>query len=340
MSTVPMIAVDAMGGDYAPDEIVLGAIEALETAEHELALTLVGGEDRIRSILEANGGDRPGISVTNATEIVEMSEHVTTARRKKDSSLAVALDLQKRGEADAMVSAGNTGAAMGLSLLSYGRIPGVHRPAIATTIPSARGMTTLLDAGANSECKAENLLQFGIMGSLYHEHAFGVDRPTVGLLSIGEEASKGHAVTQEAHAMLAESDLNFVGNVEGRDILPGTADVVVCDGFTGNVLLKFAESMSRFFGGALREEINASLLTKIGGLLIRPAFGRVRRRLDWQEFGGAPLLGIDGTTIICHGRSEARAIRSAIRVATRAVEHKLNAHIKERLGKVTADDAS
>jgi len=336
MDAVPVIAIDAMGGDYAPDEVVAGAVEALAESPGEVRIVLVGQESEIRRVL-AEQEPVDGLSIRHASEAVDMAESVASLRKKKDSSLAVAIRMQKDGEADAMVSAGNTGAAMALSLLFLGRIPGVSRPAIACQMPTVNGVCTLLDVGANSTCRPEHLVQFAVMGSLYHTYAFNVQRPRVGLLSIGEEASKGDSLVQETHALLAESSLNFVGNVEGRDILPGTADVVVCDGFTGNVVLKFAESLVTVVGGMMKEAISSSLTGKLGGLLIRPALRRVGRRLDWEEYGGAPLLGIDGITIICHGRSRAKAIRSAVRTAATAVRGQLNRRIKAELEKVNVD---
>lgn len=339
-SIVPVIAVDAMGGDYAPREIVAGTVDALRTEHGNIRAVLVGREDEIHSALDAIGDIPSGLTVVHAPSTVSMDESVALSRRKRDSSLAVALDLQARGEANATISAGNTGAAMALSLLIFGRIPGVSRPAIATTLPTSRGKTTLLDAGANSFCKPENLYQFAVMGSLYHSRAFGVTNPRVGLLSIGEESTKGDSLVQDTYPLLAESSLNFIGNVEGRDIFPGNVDVVVCDGFTGNVLLKFAESMPRFFTSAFREEVKSSWINKIGAFLARKAFRRLKERLDWQEFGGAPLLGIDGITIICHGRSERRAIENAIRVAARTVRSDLTHQIKIELERTYVETAS
>jgi len=336
MATVPTIALDAMGGDYAPDEIVAGAAEALKGAQGQLRIVLVGQQPLIRRALERYGPIE-GITIRHASESVDMAESVASLRRKKDSSLAVAIRMQKDGEADAMVSAGNTGAAMALSLLILGRIPGVSRPAIACTMPTATGVCTLLDVGANTTCKPEHLVQFAVMGSLYHTYAHSVARPRVGLLSIGEEASKGDSLVQETHAMLAVSSLNFIGNVEGRDILPGAADVVVCDGFTGNVVLKFAESAAQVIGGMIREAVQSSAMSRLGGVLIKRQFAKVKQRFDWEEYGGAPLLGIDGITIICHGRSKAKAIRNAIRVAAMAARGQLNSHIKAELEKVSVD---
>lgn len=336
MATVPTIALDAMGGDYAPDAIVAGAVKALRDGSSRIRIVLVGQEQTIRRVLGPYGAV-DGLTIRHASETVDMAESVASLRKKRDSSLAVAIRMQKDGEAEAMVSAGNTGAAMALSLLTLGRIPGVSRPAIACTMPTATGVCTLLDVGANSSAKPEHLLQFAVMGSLYHTYAHNVARPRVGLLSIGEEASKGDSLVQETHAMLAASSLNFIGNIEGRDILPGTADVVVCDGFTGNVVLKFAESAAHVIDGMIKDAVRSSPVSMVGGLLIKRQFAKVKQRLDWEEYGGAPLLGIDGITIICHGRSSAKAITNALRVAATAARGQLNRHIKAELEKVNAD---
>ena len=328
--SIPTIAIDAMGGDHAPGEIIAGAVQAIRQWRGRMNLILVGPEDEVRRSLESHGHTE-GIRIVHAEETVSMVDTVSSLRKKKNSSLAIAIELQKNHEADAMVSAGNTGAAMALSLLMLGRTPGVSRPAIAIDFPTAQKPCTLLDIGANATCKPENLYQFAVMGSIHHRSAFGVERPRIGLLSNGEESSKGTELVQGSHALLAASSLNFVGNVEGKDIFPGHADVVVCDGFTGNVLLKFAESMPRFFSGVLKEEIKRTLVRKTGALLMRGAFNGLKQRLDWEEFGGAPLLGIDGITIICHGRSHAKAITSAIRVASNAVRNGVNARIKAEL---------
>lgn len=336
MGPVCTIAVDAMGGDYAPDEIVSGAVQAARQGKGDIKVILVGVEETVRASLK-RFGEVENVEVRHAPTTVGMGESVSGLRRKMDSSLALAIKLQKTGEADAAVSAGNTGAAMALSLLILGRIPGVSRPAIASPMPTRKGVCTLLDVGANASCDPENLYQFAVMGSLYHGFVYGIPNPSVGLLSIGEEASKGDDLVHTTHALLAASSLNFVGNVEGRDILMGTSDVVVCDGFTGNVVLKFAESAVQFITGVLKDAIKSTPLSMLGGLLIRRQFNKRKTRLNYEEYGGAPLLGIDGITIICHGRSSARAILNATKAAATAARQKLNENIKDRLGKVDAD---
>jgi phosphate acyltransferase len=327
---VPTVAVDAMGGDFAPDEIVAGAVQGIKRAKGQVKVVLVGREDLIVPVLDSLGCCGQ-LDVIHAVETVEMDDSFSAVRRKKDSSLATAVALQRDGRADALVSAGNTGAAMGLSLMTLGRIEGVDRPAIACPLPTAGGPTTFLDVGANSRCKAEHLYQFAVMGSHYHADAYEVERPTVGLLSIGEEQSKGDEIVKEAHALMADSNLNFIGNVEGRDVLPHKADVVVTDGFTGNVMLKFAESIPGFIGGALRAQVKMSPIRMLGSLLMRGAFNGFKRTLDHQEYGGAPLLGINGVTIICHGRSQAKAIDNAIHLAARAARKNLRGRIRHEL---------
>jgi glycerol-3-phosphate acyltransferase PlsX len=339
MGSVPTIAIDAMGGDHAPGEIVSGAVEASRQGKGQFRVILVGQEDVVRASLEQFDA-RDEIEIRHAPSTVTMADSVSALRRKMDSSLAVAIKMQKTGEADAVVSAGNTGAAMALSLLILGRIPGVSRPAIACPLPSKKGVCTLLDVGANSSCEPENLYQFAVMGSLYHSFAHGIKNPSVGLLSIGEESSKGDELVQKTHVLLAASSLNFFGNVEGSDILPGAADVVVCDGFTGNVVLKFAESAVQFISGVLKDAIKSTPISMLGGLLIQRQFNRQKTRLNYEEYGGAPLLGIDGVTIICHGRSSGRAILNATRVAAAAVRQQLTEHIKAQLLEKATTDAT
>ena len=328
---VPTIAIDAMGGDLAPDEIVAGAVETQRITRGRLRLVLVGKEEAVRQCLD--GTDvADDIEVVNANDVITMHDDVSSMRQKKDSSLAVAIRLQKEGRADAVISAGNTGIAMATSLLELKRIPGVLRPAIAVPLPTTGGgVLTMIDGGANSACKPEQLYQFGVMGSTYHSKVRDVPNPRVGLLSLGEEDSKGDAVVQEAYKLLAAGPLNFIGNIEGNDVLPGKADVVVCDGFMGNVLLKFAESSLGFMKNMMREAAVSSLGGKIGALLLRGALRKTLRRYDYQEYGGAPLLGINGITIICHGRSTARAIRNAVLVAEKEIHGQLNKHIRTKL---------
>lgn len=326
------IAVDAMGGDHAPGNEVQGAIHAVR--ELGVGVVLVGSEARLHGELARHGwrgGD--GIDVVDASEVISMSDPVAQAvRRKRKSSLHIAAGEVAAGRAAGLVSAGNTGAVMGVAMIKLGTLGSVDRPALATVVPTVTGRgALLLDVGANAECKPEHLIQFAIMGSIYARAVFGVDRPTVGLLSIGEEEVKGNDLTKEAHKLLKESHVRFVGNVEGRLIFSGSVDVIVCDGFTGNVVLKVSEGLIETIIKMLREELNRSLQGMAGAFLSRPAFQAFKKRLDYAEYGGAPLLGIAYPTVICHGRSNARAIRNAIRVAKEFAEQGLNSRIDDDL---------
>ena len=326
-----VIAVDAMGGDHAPGMIVDGVVDAVR--ELSVRVALVGPEDTVRAELrrhQAESDER--IALVPASEVIGMAEHPAHAvRQKTDSSIVVGMREVKEGRAAAFVSAGNTGAMLAAGLFHLGRIPGVERPAIATVFPTQSSFTLIVDVGANADCKPEYLAQFGLMGAAYAEQVLQVSEPRIGLLSIGEEEEKGSQVVQRAHALLREQSPGFVGNVEGKDIPAGVVDVVVCDGFVGNVLIKFAEGVASTIGGIIREEVTSSPWSKILALGLRPAFRRAYGRLDYAEFGGAPLLGVQGVVIIAHGRSNARAIRSAIRVAHRAAEGRLVERIAEGL---------
>jgi len=327
------IALDAMGGDKAPVGIVDGGIEAVQEAAGRFTLVLVGRQDELERYISDSGLPTGNVEIVHAPDVIGMSESPATAiRRKRDSSIAVATRLHKEGRADAVVSAGNTGAAVASSLLSMGRIPGIDRPAIAICYPSRNGGTIVLDGGANSDNVPRHLEQFALMGAAYAELILGRKDPRVGLLSIGEEPSKGSELIREAHELLTASGLNFAGNVEGRDVIAGTVDVVVTDGFTGNVLLKFTESIIHFLGSLLREGIEKRTMAKIGAGLMKPVFREMGRTLDYAEYGGMPLLGIDGVTIIGHGGSSAKAIKNAVLAAERSVELGITASIKERTG--------
>jgi phosphate acyltransferase len=313
------IAVDAMGGDRAPDEIVAGALEA---AADGIDILLFGA-----ACLQTHG-----LPLVETTETIEMHEKPAEAvRAKPGSSLVSAHVAVAEGRADAVVSAGNTGAMLAAGLLHLRRIPGVQRPAIAVPIPTRRGPSVLLDSGANADARPEHLLQFGYMGAIFAEEMLEIAHPEVRLLSIGEEAEKGNQLTLEAHALLAASELEFAGNAESRDLLAGAADVVVCDGFTGNVALKLLEGTIKTVLDALREEIAATPRGKLGGLLIRPAARRLRSTLDPDTYGGAYLLGLRGLSVIAHGNSSRRAISNAIRLAARGVEHDLVGRLAARL---------
>jgi glycerol-3-phosphate acyltransferase PlsX len=310
------IAVDAMGGDHAPSAIVDGALAA---ARHlELQISLVGVPTAIEPALDRHADWRAlPVQVVEAAEVIEMADSPAAARRKPRASIRVTAELVARREADALFSAGHTGATVLATHLAFGMIPGVDRPALATAIPTRERPAVLLDAGANVECRPQHLLQFALMGCVFARLAFGIERPRVGLLSIGEEASKGNDLTREAHRLLKAAPLNFIGNVEGREIYSGVADVIVCDGFTGNVVLKTSEGLVETVEALLGDELRGTFSSQVGYLLSRRAFRRFRRRVDYSEYGGAPLLGVAGLAIVGHGRSSAKAVRNAIAMASR-----------------------
>jgi glycerol-3-phosphate acyltransferase PlsX len=324
------IAVDAMGGDHGPVVVVEGAVAAAR--ELGASVILVGDKTAIEREISRLGGHAAGLEVRHASQVVGMAEAPSHAlRRKRDSSLRVAAELVRDRDAAAFVSAGNTGAAMAISMFVIGVLSGVDRPAIAAVLPSLRGYTVLIDVGANVGPKSWHLLQFAIMGNAFARDILGVDTPRVGLLSIGEEEGKGNDLTREAYEQMKTSSLNFVGNVEGRDIYNGSCDVIVTDGFTGNVALKISESLAEMLGAMIKEELTRDVRSKLGAALALPAFTRFRKRVDYTEMGGAPLLGIDGGAIICHGSSPAKAIKNAIRVAGEWAKAGLNEHIKAAL---------
>ena len=324
------IAVDAMGGDHGPAVVVEGAVAAAR--ELGISVVLVGDKAVIEQELLRLRAHGLGVEIRHASQVVTMAETPSHAlRRKRDSSLRVAAELVRDRDADAFVSAGNTGAAMAISMFVIGVLSGVDRPAIAAVLPSLRGYTVLLDVGANVGPKPWHLLQFAIMGNAFARDILGVDTPRVGLLSIGEEEGKGNDLTREAYEQLKTSSLNFVGNVEGRDIYNGSCDVIVTDGFTGNVALKISESLAEMLGAMIKEELTRDVRSKLGAALAMPAFSRFRKRVDYTEMGGAPLLGIDGGAIICHGSSPAKAIKNAVRVAGEWAKAGLNEHIKAAL---------
>lgn len=327
------IAVDTMGGDLGPGVVVRGAVRALASLPAGTQLTLVGDEAQVRPHLPAAAAGC--CDVRHAPDVVTMDDAPATAvRRKPNASMVVAARLVHESAADAMVSPGNTGGVLASALFTLGRISHVQRPAIATVFPTAGSDCILLDVGANADCRPGHLLQFGVMGAVFARLRLGLERPRVGLLNIGEEASKGNEVTAAAYPLLRQSGLNFVGNIEGRDLLGGHADVVVCDGFVGNIVLKFAESMLGFTRGLLRDKITQSARLKLGHVLMRPAFNALKQRLDYQEFGGAPLLGVQGVVVIAHGKSSERAIENAVRVCGTLVQQELIARITAELGSI------
>jgi glycerol-3-phosphate acyltransferase PlsX len=324
------IALDAMGSDRAPSVEIEGAIGALRELEGEFRIVLVGDRERIEAELARHpDAPRDRIDVVHAPGRIEMGESPAHAiRRKQDSSMVVGLNLQKRGEADAFISAGSTGAAMAGSVMILGVLPGVDRPAVGTVLPTASGHTLMIDGGANVDTRAQHLLQFAYLGTIYARDLMRIEEPRVGLLNIGEEPEKGDERAVEAHRLLAAAEgIHFVGNVEGRGVIHGQCDVLVCDGFVGNVLLKFYESVAGFMLGMLRRE-----MTEAG---VELDLTRMFHTLDYTEYGGAPLLGVNGVTIICHGGSPPRAIRNAIRVAAQAVERKMVPHIERALASRT-----
>jgi glycerol-3-phosphate acyltransferase PlsX len=326
------IVVDAMGGDRAPGIVVEGAVQAAR--DLGLEVILVGQRGAIQA--EMSLYDTAGLPLTvhHASQVIEMDEHPAAAvKAKKDSSMIVGMDLVRRGEGDAFFTAGNSGGALAAALFRLGRIRGIKRPALSTVFPSQtpQGYCFLLDIGANADCKPEYLVQFALMGSIYAERVLGVPHPRVAIVSNGEEEGKGNQLVQDTTPLLKNSGLNFTGNAEGKDIVWGLADVIVTDGFTGNVVIKLAEGVSKLLLDVLKEEIMSRSVAKVGAVLAKPAFDAVQRRLDYREYGGAPLLGVDGVVIVGHGRSDAKAIRNAIRVAAQTVENGVLEAIKQGL---------
>jgi glycerol-3-phosphate acyltransferase PlsX len=309
------IALDAMGGDYAPATTVEGAVEAL-VENNDLSVILVGDEAEISLELKKKNCKGRQISIKHASQTVEMDESPLTAlRRKKDSSLRVAVDLVKADEADAMVSAGNSGVVMATALHVIGKIQGIERPAIAAVMPTLKGRFVLIDAGANVDCKPLHLYQFAIMGEAYARYIFNIENPKIGLLGIGEEDAKGNELTKESIKLLRNSHVNFIGNVEGKDIFAGEADVVVCDGFVGNIALKISEGLAETIAKMLKREISERAGGRIGYLFFKSALKNFRKKTDYSEYGGAPLLGLSKPCIISHGRSTSKAIKNAIKLA-------------------------
>ena len=306
-----------MGGDAAPGRIVDGAVAA--TRHFDLGVILVGAAPKIEAALSGDRAlDRDRIRVVHADDVVEMHEAPTAAlRRKPAASIKVAADLVARGDAAAMFSAGHTGASVMAAYAAFGLLPGVDRPALAATIPTRGRPAVMLDVGASVECRAQHLLQFAVMGAVYSRVAFGIDAPRVGLLSIGEEETKGNELTRDAHRLLKAAPLQFVGNVEARDVYTGVADVIVCDGFTGNIALKISEGLVEVMEDLLSEELSSTITMRVGSMLTRRALRHFRRRVDYSEYGGAPLLGVAGIAIVGHGRSSAKAVRNAVALAYR-----------------------
>ena len=324
-----VIALDAMGGDLAPRVVVEGAVAAAREWKHRLLL--VGRHDDVaRELMQVGGAESDRLAIVDAADVIAMHEPpVLALRQKKHSSIRVACHLVREGEAHGMISAGNTGAVMVTAKVVMGTLHGIERPAVMAVLPNLKGRSVWLDVGANVQPRAEHLVQFAIMGQIYSREILSVANPRVGILSVGEEDSKGNSITKEALAMLRGSAMNVIGNVEGRDIFNGNADVIVSDGFTGNVSLKAIESVAEMLAVMLRQEISSSIPSRLGYLLSRGAFQRFRKRIDYAEYGGMPLLGVKGSAIICHGRSSAKAIKNAVRAAAEMIESRVNDRIQD-----------
>jgi glycerol-3-phosphate acyltransferase PlsX len=331
------IAVDAMGGDFAPQEIVAGAVEAAR--DFGISVILTGPIDVLQRELQKHQYPEELIEIVAADETIEMGEHPARAvRKKKNASVVVANQLVKDGKANAVVSAGNTGAAMTASLFILERIPGISRPAIAIPVPTVKGVSVLLDAGANADCDPEDLVQFAVMGSIYAEKVLGASMPRVALLSIGEEETKGNKLTIEAHQLLKKAPINFMGNIEGKDLLTGEADVIVCDGFVGNTVLKLVEGLAGTLFAQIKDVFCQNPLTKLAALAVLPGIKGIGKRFDYSEYGGTILLGVNGISLISHGRSNAKAMRNAIRAAHQAamegvigiISHQLTGPVSDR----------
>ena len=315
------IAIDAMGGDNAPKAVVEGCINAAN--EYEIEIYLVGKETEINKHLKEEEPSKGRIHIVNADEIITGEDlPVQAIKRKKESSMVIGLKMVKEGKCDAFLSAGNTGAFMAGSLLKVGRIKGIDRPVLAPLLPTEKGVCMLIDAGANMDCKPKNLLQFAIMGSIYMEKVEGILSPKVGLLNVGTEENKGNDLTKQSYSMLKSSNLNFIGNVEARDIFTGICDVIVCDGFAGNIVLKNTEGLASTIMSLLKEELMKTTRSKLGALLLKNSFKNFKKRFDYKEYGGAPFLGINGIMIKAHGSSDGKAIFNAIRQAKLLYDNK------------------
>ena len=324
------IALDAMGGDYGPEQLITGAILAIKQAG--INVTLVGDSELLQSYLDKTAEQdvwQSSLEIAQASEVIGMDEYpVDAIRRKKDSSIMVAFELAKQEKVDGVVSAGNSGATLAAALRKLGRVKNVSRPGIASMFPTLKKPVTIMDIGANVDCRPHHLMQFAVMASAFSE-SYDIEEPRVGILSIGEETGKGNNLVRETYDLLQKSSLNFIGNVEGRDVYKGDVDVIVCDGFVGNNILKVSEGLADAILQMLRNEIAKSPLAKAGYFLAKPAFKRFKKRVDYTEYGGAPMLGINGTGIVCHGKSNAQAIKNAILEAVRLVKN----NIKDKISK-------
>jgi glycerol-3-phosphate acyltransferase PlsX len=321
-----------MGGDFGPPNLVAGAVMALRAYPRITRLFLVGDQKKIQDELNKHRCNDGRMEIVHASQVVEMSDGAVEAvKRKKDSSVSRAVDLVKYGQADAIVSAGHTGAAVAATVIKLRMLPGVERPGIAALVPTEKNVFVLIDAGANVDAKPMHLVQYGIMGSVYSRHILGYQNPTVGLMSIGDEDAKGSGLTKEVFKLLKESSLNFRGNIEGRDLFEDPCEVVLCDGFVGNVVLKTCESIAHAIFTWLKHEITKSPTRKVGAALVKGAFKAIHKKTNWEDYGGSPLLGVNGICIIAHGRSTPLAIQNALRVAAESIEQQVNPHIIEEV---------
>ena len=335
------IALDAMGGDFGPSHLVPGAVMALREYPHISKLFLVGDTAQIEAELKKQNCNNGKIDIVHATQVVDMSDRAVEAvRRKKDSSISRAVDLVKRDKADAVVSAGHTGAAVAASAIKLRTLPGIDRPGIAAVLPTEKNVFVLIDAGANIDARPEHLVQYAFMGTVYSRHVLGYKSPKVGLISLGEEDVKGNEMTKEVFKMLKRSSLNFVGNIEGRHLFEDPVEVVVCDGFVGNVILKTCESISVAIFAWLKHELARTPMRKLGALLARKSFRSIRDKTNYEYYGGSPLLGVDGICIIAHGASTPLAVKNALRVATESIEQQVNPHIVEEIRRYHETTAS
>ena len=334
------IVVDGMGGDFAPKNIIDGIKDALKERSDIKKLLITGDEEAIKKQMDETGLKDKRVELVHASQVVGMHDPATAPiRQKKDSSITVAAELVKSGEAEAIFSAGHTGASVAATSVKWRMLKGVDRPGIASPIPAEHGVGLILDAGANVDAKAKHLVQYAVMGSVYLKHVMGVEKPKVGLMSVGEEDHKGTDFTREVFGMLKEAPVNFVGNIEGNDLFDKGIDVVLCDGFTGNVLLKCCEGTAKIMFKWIKSEIKASPLRMLGALISQNAFKAVKKRGSYESYGGSPLLGVNGICIIGHGSSSAVAVKNGIRVACESVAHRVNPHIEEELSKLALPES-
>lgn len=325
-----ILAIDGMGGDHAPKSTVQGAVDAVK--EYGVTVLITGDQEILSKELQQYDYDKEKIEIIHCTEKIENEDQpVKAIRRKKDSSMVVALNLVKEGRAEAVISAGNTGALLAGGLFILGRIKGIDRPALAPVFPHENGASVLIDGGANTECKAKNLMQFGVMGSLYSQHILGVKNPKVSLVNVGEEKGKGNELTKEAYDLLEESSLNFTGNMEARDLPRGNTDVIVCDGFTGNIILKLTEGVFMTVFDLLKAKFTKSTLTKIAAGILRPGLRQIKKDYDYTEHGGAPFLGVQGVLIKAHGSSNGKAIKNALRQGKKFADNKIVEKISDKI---------